>query len=183
MKTELSGQSERPQHQPQLSLVVAMAANYTIGRDNQLPWRLPKDLAYFKRVTMGHPIVMGRKTFESIGRALPGRQNIVVTHQPGWSAQGVDVAHSLQQALALAGSGANAAGVSQVMLIGGAQLFAQALPQAQRLYLTWVHAEVQGDTFFPQVDFGQWREVEREDCFADASNPFDYSFVVYDRAK
>lgn len=167
--------------QPCLTLVVAMASNRVIGRDNALPWRLPKDLAYFKRVTMGYPIIMGRKTFESIGRPLPGRCNIVVTQQPQWQAEGVEVVHSLPQALDLAHSKASAESLDQVMLIGGAALFEQALPLAQRMHLTQVHAEVEGDVYFPEFEIERWRETEREDCFADETNPFDYSFVVYNR--
>lgn len=167
--------------QPALCLVVAVARNGVIGRDNDLPWRLPKDLAYFKRVTMGHPIIMGRKTFDSIGRPLPGRCNIVVTQQAQWHAEGVEVVHSLTEALDLARAKAREQGVDQIMLIGGAQLFVPALPMAQRLYLTQVHADVVGDTYFPEFELDDWHEVERENCFADDSNPFDYSFVVYNR--
>lgn len=167
--------------QPALCLVVAVARNGVIGRDNDLPWRLPKDLAYFKRVTMGHPIIMGRKTFDSIGRPLPGRCNVVVTQQTQWHAEGVEVVHSLSEALDLARARAREQGVDQIMLIGGAQLFVPALSMAQRLYLTQVHADVAGDTYFPEFEPGDWDEIEREDCFADDSNPFDYSFVVYNR--
>lgn len=164
---------------PILSYVVAMAQNGVIGRNNDLPWRLPKDLAYFKRVTMGYPIIMGRKTFDSIGRPLPGRCNIVVTRQAEWRAEGVEVVNSLDQALELARDKAQAADLDQVMLIGGATLFEQAMPWVQRLYLTEVHADVEGDVYFPDFDRDIWCESEREDCFADGENPFDYSFVVY----
>lgn len=174
-------QSDLQSHDPKVSLVVAVAQNQVIGRDNMLPWHLPKDLAYFKRITMGFPIVMGRKTFDSIGRPLPGRCNIVVTRQQGWQAEGVRVAHSLAQALELGAAQARADGRGEIMLIGGAALFEQALPEAQRLYLTQVHADVPGDTYFPAYDRGQWVEVDREDCLADNNNPFDYSFVVYNR--
>ena len=167
--------------EPTLSLIVAMAENYTIGRDNGLPWRLPNDLAYFKRVTMGHPIIMGRKTFESIGRPLPGRTNIVVSRQEHWSHEGVSVVSSLPAALCMAREKAIQAQLKEVMLIGGATLYEQALPMAARLYLTQVHASVEGDAYFPKLNFDEWREKKREDYHADQSNPFDYSFVVYNR--
>lgn len=184
MKNEQSGlttESDVAAKLPVLSLVVAVARNGVIGRDNALPWRLPKDLAYFKRITMGFPMVMGRKTFDSIGRPLPGRSNIVVTRQPGWRANGVQVAHSLPTALDMAIAQARQDGRSEVMLIGGAALFEQALPQAERLYLTQVHADVPGDTVFPDYNTAAWQEVEREDHSADDNNPYDYSFVVYNR--
>jgi dihydrofolate reductase len=130
-----------------LALIAARARNGVIGLDNRMPWHLPEDLAYFKRVTLGKPVVMGRKTFESIGRPLPGRLNIVVTRNPDWQAAGVQVAHSLDAALALAA----AAAPEEIMLIGGAELYRQALPQADVLYLTEIDAEFAGDAFFPEV--------------------------------
>jgi dihydrofolate reductase len=165
----------------QLSLIVAMASNRVIGRENGLPWSLPKDLAYFKRITMGHPIIMGRKTFDSIGRPLPGRCNIVVTTQQQWARDGVLVAHSFDQAVDVAHDNALRLGVDEIMLIGGESLYEQALPSANRLYLTEVHAEVLGDAYFPEYLSRNWFEVSREDYFADSENPFDYSFVVYSR--
>lgn len=167
----------------QLCLIVAMARNRVIGLDNQLPWRLPKDLAHFKQITMGHPLVMGRKTFDSIGRPLPGRTNIVVTRQPGWQHSGVLPAASLAEALGKGRQAAEALGVNRVMLIGGATLYQQALPQCDRLYMTEVHAEYPGDTFFPALSYTHWREISREFCsgVAEESIP-DYSFVVYERA-
>ena len=140
------------QHPP-LALIAARARNGVIGLDNRMPWHLPEDLAYFKRVTLGKPVVMGRKTFESIGRPLPGRLNIVVTRNPDWQAAGVQVAHSLDAALALAA----AAAPEEIMLIGGAELYRQALPQADVLYLTEIDAEFAGDAFFPEVDLARWR--------------------------
>jgi len=139
------------------SLVVAMARNRVIGRDNQLPWRLPADLAYFKRVTMGHPIIMGRRTYESIGRPLPGRLNIVVSRNPQFSAPGCTVVPSLAEAWRAAGD------AEEVCVIGGTSIFAEALPAADRIHLTEVEAEVPGDTWFPEFDRGEWteREVER----------------------
>ncbi len=160
-----------------LALVVAVAENGVIGKNNSLPWRLPKDLAYFKQTTMGHPIIMGRLTFDSIGRPLPGRENIVVTRQHDWQSEGVSVAHSLTDALEKARCHAN----NWAMLIGGANLYQQALPFCQRLYLTEVHASVAGDAYFPAFDRREWTEVSRQRHEADASNPYPYSFVVLDK--
>lgn len=162
----------------ELAIVVAVAANGVIGSNNELPWRLPEDLKYFKRTTMGHPIVMGRKTFDSIGKPLPGRKNIVVTRQTDWQHDGVDVVHNLEDAISLAKKVCREEGVERAMLIGGANLYEQALPECERLYLTEVHADVEGDAFFPKFARQQWREIEREDHFADDSNPYNYSFVV-----
>lgn len=164
-----------------LSIIVAAASNGVIGRDNALPWHLPEDLRYFKRVTLGKPIVMGRKTYESIGRPLPGRTNIVVTRQPGYRADGLRVTASLEEALALAADIAEIDGAEELMVIGGAELYQAALPLAGRLYLTEVHAAVEGDALLPPIDWTAWREVSREFHRAEGANPFDYSFVVYER--
>lgn len=164
-----------------LSLIVAMAENRVIGRDNKLPWYLPQDLKYFKAVTMGKPIIMGRKTYESIGKPLPGRPNIVVSRNPDWQADGVTVKHELEQALSYGESLLEINGGDELMLIGGAQLYEAALPMAQRLYLTQVHAEVEGDAYFPEFEQSQWREVGREDFQAEGPNPYDYSFIVMDK--
>lgn len=164
-----------------LSLIVAMAENHVIGRNNQLPWYLPQDLKYFKAVTMGKPIIMGRKTYESIGKPLPGRPNIVVSRNADWQAEGISVKHSLEQALAYGESLLEINGGEELMLIGGAQLYQAALPMAQRLYLTRVHAEVEGDAYFPEFEQSQWQEVGREDFQADGPNPYDYSFIVLDK--
>jgi len=136
------------------SLVVAMARNRVIGRDNALPWRLPADLAHFKKVTMGHPIVMGRRTYESIGKALPGRQNIVVTHNRAYTAPGCTVVPSLEAAWQAAGD------TEEVCVIGGTSLFREALPIADVIHLTHVEAEVAGDTYFPDFDRSEWTETE-----------------------
>ncbi len=162
-----------------ISVIVAVADNGVIGRNNALPWHLPEDLRYFKRVTMGKPIVMGRKTFESIGRPLPGRTNIVISRDPAFAAAGVEAATSLDAALQLAES---AAGVREVVVIGGAEIYALAIPRADRLYVTRVHAEPEGDALLPPVAWGDWVERQREDCRADGANSCDYSFVVYERA-
>ena len=164
-----------------ISVIVAVADNGVIGRHNALPWHLPEDLRYFKRVTMGKPIVMGRKTFESIGRPLPGRTNIVISRDPGFAAAGVAAATSLDAALQLAESAAAAAGEREVVVIGGAEIYALAIPRADRLYVTRVHAEPEGDALLPPVAWGDWVESQRQDCRADGANSCDYSFVVYER--
>ncbi len=165
-----------------LALIVAAAENGVIGRDNKLPWHLPEDLGYFKRVTMGKPIVMGRKTYESIGRPLPGRTNIVITRNPEWQAEGVRALPDLEAALALAEEIALIDGAEELMVIGGAEIYAAALPLADRIYLTRVHADVSGDAWLPDIDWSQWRELARERHGAGEGNPYDYSFLVYGRA-
>lgn len=167
--------------QPTIALIVALAENGVIGRDNQLPWHLPEDLAHFKRTTLGKPIIMGRKTYESIGRPLPGRPNLVVTRQSGWQATGVTVCNSLDQALQRARAEAATLGADELMVIGGGELYRQALPRAQRLYLTRVHGEVQGDAWFPDLAEAEWRQESAERHAASGSNPYDYSFIVLNR--
>jgi len=157
------------------SLVVAMARNRVIGRDNQLPWRLPADLAYFKRVTMGHPIIMGRRTYESIGRPLPGRLNIVVSRNPQFSAPGCTVVPSLAEAWRAAGD------AEEVCVIGGTSIFAEALPAADRIHLTEVEAEVPGDTWFPEFDRGEWTEREVERHAPDERHAYPFRIVVLER--
>jgi dihydrofolate reductase len=157
-----------------LTLVVARARNGTIGRNNTLPWRLPEDLAHFKRTTLGAPIIMGRKTWDSIGRPLPGRRNIVVSRNPALKLEGAEVVGSLEAAQLLC------IGAEQVFLIGGAQLYAEALPSADRLVVTEIDADVEGDAFFPTIDRTQWIETSREIHHSEA-NGFDYAFVTYDR--
>lgn len=154
-----------------VSLVVARADNGVIGKDNALPWHLPADLRHFKRLTLGKPVIMGRRTFESIGKPLPGRENIVLTRDPDWRAEGVTVAAGLDIALAN--------DVAEVSVIGGAQVYAVALPLADRIYLTEVHASPEGDTVLPP--FGpDWQEVAREHHAADGDQPA-YSFVTLER--
>jgi dihydrofolate reductase len=157
------------------SLVVAVARNGVIGRDNQLPWRLPDDLAYFKRVTMGHPIVMGRRTHESIGHALPGRLNIVVSRNPGFRAPGCVVVRSLDEAWKAA------ADAQEVCVIGGTSLFRESLPLADRIHLTEVQADVEGDTFFPAFDRSQWTEREVERHPSDGRNAYPFRILVLER--
>lgn len=143
-----------------VALIVAVAANGVIGRDNRLPWHIPEDLKWFKRATLGKPVIMGRRTWDSIGRPLPGRPNIVVTRQPDWSAEGAHPVHSLAEALALAERLAPEA--SEAMVIGGSALFAEALPAAHRVYWTEIHGAYEGDTLFPPFDRSGWREVSRQ---------------------
>ncbi len=164
-----------------LALIVAMAENRVIGRDNQLPWHLPNDLKYFKKMTLGKPIIMGRKTFESIGKPLPGRRNIVVTRQSDWRREGVQVGHTLEQAVSLAKQIAAAEGNSEMLIIGGAALYRESLPLADRLYMTKIHEAVEGDAFFPPLKKEDWCELSREDYNSDANNPYNYSFVVLQR--
>lgn len=158
-----------------VAAIVAMANNNVIGKDNTLPWHLPADLRHFKNVTMGKPILMGRKTFESIGRPLPGRTNIVVTRDTGFTAEGCLVVNSIDTALA------SVAEQEEVFVIGGALLYQQMLPRVERLYLTEIHHQFDGDTFFPELDLDEWKEVERVDHLADGENGYAYSFVVLDR--
>jgi len=164
------------------SMIVAMAENRVIGINNNLPWYLPNDLKYFKQVTMGKPILMGRKTYESIGKPLPGRTNIVITRNESWQANGVKVVHSLEDAFSLASSIVEIDGQDEMMVIGGDQIYQTSLPAIDRIYLTKVHAEVDGDAYFPELDWSEWKEVAREDFKAEGPNPYDYSFIVFDRA-
>ena len=154
-----------------------MARNRVIGRDNALPWRLPADLAYFKRVTMGHPVIMGRRTYESIGKPLPGRLNIVVSRNPQFRAPGCTVAGSLDEAWAVAGA------AEEVCVIGGTSLFAEALPVADRIHLTEVGAEVPGDTWFPEFDRGDWTEREVERHGRDERHAHPFRIVVLERKR
>jgi dihydrofolate reductase len=162
---------------PRINLIAALGRNRVIGNRQQIPWKIPGEQAYFKKVTLGHPIVMGRKTWESIGRPLPGRRNIVVTHSPGYVAAGADVADGLDAALALVPNS------DDVFVIGGGELFAQALPQADRLFLTEIDADFEGDALFPQFNRADWREMSRVTHAAEGGRPFAYSFVVYERLK
>jgi len=158
-----------------IAIIVATDNNRLIGKDNDLPWKLSADLQYFKRVTMGKPLIMGRKTHESIGRPLPGRKNIIITRDAAFSAEGCVVVNSIDAALAECGE------ADEVMVMGGASLYEQFLPRANKLYLTQVHADLEGDTWFPDWQVEQWNELDREDHQADEKNQFDYSFVVYER--
>ena len=157
---------------PRVYLVAAVAANGVIGNGGRLPWQLPEDLKHFKRLTLGHPVIMGRRTWESLGKPLPGRDNIVVTGQPGYGAAGAAVARSLEAALALC------AGEPVAFVIGGSQLFAESLPVAAGLVLTEIHRDFPGDTWFPEYDRSKWRETQREAHTAADGTRFD--FVLYE---
>ena len=166
-----------------LSMIVAQSQNRVIGRDNKLPWYLPGDLKYFKQATMGKSVIMGRKTYESIGKPLPGRLNIVVTRDESYKLEGAKVVFSLHEAIDLAESQAVIDGAEEAMVIGGEQIYAQALELSERLYVTQVHAQVEGDAYFPEFDLNAWQELGREDFSAEGPNPYDYSFVVFERVK
>ena len=160
---------------PRLSLIVAMAKNRVIGADNKIPWHLPNELKLFKSLTMGHHIVMGRKTYESIDRLLPGRTTVIVTRQRDYEVPGAIVAHSVEEALEACKDD------DEVFVIGGADLFRETLPIADRIYLTVVDAEPAGDTFMPDFDPAKWRETSAQDFAADARHAHAYRFSVYDR--
>lgn len=162
-------------HASRISLIVATATNGVIGANNRIPWHLPSELGIFKRVTMGHHVIMGRKTWESINRLLPGRTMVIVTRQSGYRVPGAIVANSLRDALE------RSAGDEEVFVIGGAELFAAALPIADRLYLTTVEAEPEGDTYMPPIDFREWRETSSEAHAADERNPYAFRYAVYVR--
>ena len=166
-----------------LSMIVATAQNRVIGRDNALPWYLPNDLKYFKQTTLGKPVIMGRKTYESIGKPLPGRTNIVITRQTDYLPEGVKVVHSVAEARDLAESVCLIDGQEEAMIMGGAEIYTLALPDADRLYLTEVHADVDGDAYFPEYDKTEWQQISREDFSAEGPNPYNYSFVVYDKKR
>jgi dihydrofolate reductase len=160
-----------------VSIVVATDEHGGIGLEGRLPWHLPNDLKRFKALTMGKPIVMGRRTFDSIGRALPGRTNIVVSRQPGLCIEGCIVVRSLEAALEAAG------GEEETCVIGGAEIYRLALPLAETLHVTRVHATVGADTFFPAVDAAEWEEISREEFPADDRHAYPYSFVTLRRAR
>lgn len=159
-----------------LSLIVAMARNRVIGRDNAMPWHLPSELAKFKRITLGHHIVMGRKTFEAIGRLLPGRTSVIVTREPTYAVPGAIVVHSLAEALAACAED------TEAFVIGGAQLFAEALPIAARIYLTTIDADIEGDVRMPAFDRSTFRECAHERVEAGPGQSMAYDFVVLERS-
>ena len=160
---------------PRLELVVALARNGVFGRGNALPWHLPADLWHFKQLTLGHPVLMGRRTWTSIGRPLPGRTNLVLTRDPAFHAAGAQVVHSLAEA------GATAAGAERLMVIGGAELFRACLPTAAVLHLTEVDADVPGDVYFPAWRRDEWQELSREAHAADLRHAYGYAFVTLTR--
>lgn len=159
-----------------LSLIVAMDRGGVIGRNNQLPWRLPADLAFFKRTTTGHPVIMGRKTFESIGRPLPGRLNIIVTRNAGYTADGCVVVHSPEEAL-------RAAGNAKAFVIGGAELYRFFLPLADTLHVTRIEESFEGDAFFPELSPADWRLVEQWEGVVDERNAHAHTFNRYERIR
>lgn len=165
-----------------LVLVVAVSDNGVIGRAGGLPWRLPSDLRHFRKLTLGKPVIMGRRTFAAIGKPLDGRDNIVVTRDASFRPEGVLIAHDFEGALALARDCARARGADEIAVIGGAQIYAAALPVADRIYLTRVHGTFAGDTTFPAIDPAQWRQTCRETHKAGVRDEADYSFVILDRA-
>lgn len=163
-------------NKPRLSVIAALAKNRVIGIENRLPWRLPEDLAHFKALTLNHPILMGRRTFESLGRPLPGRTNIVISRNSDYRPDGCQVAGSIAAAIALC------KGADEVFFIGGADLYAQAIPLADRLYLTEVDIDAEGDVWFPDYDRGAFSEVSRESHTGEKGDPLGFDFVVYEKA-
>lgn len=159
-------------------IIVAMDIRGLIGDNNSLPWRLPADLRYFNKLTIGKTLLMGRKTYESIGRPLPGRKNIVVTSNTDYHVDGCTVASSLERALCVVSND-----TKEIMVIGGASLYKQFLPIVNRVYITHVNAELEGNIWFPNWDTNQWREIKRENYASDDKNRYSYSFVVYDKIR
>lgn len=156
-----------------VSIIVAAAENNAIGKDNKLLWRLPDDLKFFKQTTSGHPVIMGRKTYESLGKPLANRHNIIITRQPDYHAEGTEVVNSLRDALALCQD------EQEVFIVGGAEIYRQALPVTDKIYLTRVHAALDGDTFFPVLDNHIWQLVSKDSRMADEKHPYSYSFLIY----
>lgn len=162
---------------PLISLIAAMAENRVIGRDNRLPWHLPADLQHFKKLTLGKPIIMGRKTWESLPGLLPERNHIVLSRNRRYQAEGAILVQDLERAVKAAGD------VTEIFIVGGATIYKQALVSADRIYLTLIHAQIEGDAFFPTLDEGQWRLAIREDHPPNGKNPLPYSFLNYERRR
>lgn len=160
-----------------ISLIVAAAQNGAIGLEGKMPWHLPNDLRHFKNLTWGMPILMGRKTYDSLGKPLPGRQNIVITRQPGFNPEGVLVVQTPEQAIELAAT----LDVQEAMVIGGGEIYRSFIDRADRIYLTRIHTSFEGDTFFPEIDFSKWKLTSQLHQPADAKNPVDHSFEQWDR--
>ncbi|SCA57446.1 Dihydrofolate reductase type 3 [Candidatus Terasakiella magnetica] len=160
-----------------ISMIVAVAENGAIGKGNKMLWHIPEDFKYFKATTMGKPIIMGRKTYESIGRPLPGRLNVVITRDKSWFAQGVSTVNSLRGALNLASDNAS----EEIFIVGGSTIYEQSMQYAERIHITEVHDTYEADAFFPKLDDAVWKEVSREDHQGDGEKKPDYSFVVYER--
>jgi dihydrofolate reductase len=161
-----------------ISFILAMDENRVIGKNNQLPWHLPGDLKFFKRVTMGHPIAMGRKTHESIGRVLPGRENIIITRQADFQSEGCTVLHSVEEFISYCQNQDD-----EIFVIGGAEIFKATFAFADRLYITLIHEEFEGDTFFPEYPEQEWELVSCENGIRDEKNPYDYEFRIYQRRR
>jgi dihydrofolate reductase len=162
-----------------LSLIVAAASNNTIGKNNQLLWHLPNDLKFFKNTTWGSVVIMGRKTFESVNKPLLGRLNIVITRQENWQAENVTVAKSLDEAIQIA----TELHYKEIFIIGGGEIYKEALPKTDKIYLTRIHAEIEGDTFFPEINRNEWQLVSSVDFKADEKHLYDYTFEVWDRVE
>ena len=160
-----------------VSIIVAMDINRVIGKDNQLPWRLPRELQYVKKTTMGHPIILGRKNYESIGRPLPGRRNIILTRDENFSAEGCEIAHSVEEVYKLCEN------EEEIFIFGGEQIYKLFLEDTDKLYVTVIHHEFEGDTFFPEIDWTKWKEIFVEQGITDEKNPYEYYYHVYDRLK
>lgn len=158
---------------PIISIIAAMANKRVIGKNNDMPWHLPADLDHFKKVTMGKPVVMGRKTYESIGRPLPGRTNVIISRNPEYCIEGCEHASSLEEAITKLNA------EEEIMIIGGGNLYAQALSQANKLYLTFIDLDVDGDTLFPEYEHLKLTEIKRETHSKDEKNPYDYTFIDY----
>ncbi|MFD2445759.1 dihydrofolate reductase [Bacillus sp. CGMCC 1.16607] len=161
-----------------ISFIWAMDENRVIGKDNRLPWHLPEDLKFFKKVTMGHPIAMGRKTFESIGRALPGRENIIITRNRNFVCEGCTVVYSVEEFLTYCRKKED-----EVFVIGGEEIFRELLPSVDNLYLTMIYEQFAGDTFFPEISMDHFELVSSEKGIRDEKNPYDYEFLIYRRRK
>lgn len=160
-----------------LSIIVAIGENNVIGKNNDLIWHLPRDMKHFKDTTTGHYIIMGRKTFESNGRSLPNRTNVVISRDENYKAEGCVVVHSLQDAIQ------EAENDPEVFIIGGGKIYAQAMQIADRIYLTKIHHSFEGDTFFPEVNMDEWKEIDRRDFGADEKNKYPFSILILDREK
>lgn len=160
-----------------ISLLVAASENNVIGRDNKLPWHLPNDLKYFKNLTWAMPILMGRKTFNSIGKPLPGRKSIVITRNSDWQHDGVDAVHSIHDAV----EKAKGYGAKEIFVIGGAEIFKTALSDANRIYLTRIHQNIDGDVYFPEIDKTEWDLVSERFCEADEKNPYNHTYQVWEK--
>ena len=179
MENTLPPEVTQPLKLPDITLVAAVADNGVIGAEGAMPWHLPADLAHFKRITMTKPILMGRMTWDAIGKALPGRLNMVLTRNSEWRGHGAMRVVSLDEALKIAST----METDELMVIGGAELYRQALPRARRIHLTRIHAEPWGDTLFPDLEPGEWQEIERSEYASDERNAFDMTFLTLERTR